>query len=886
MKRSFWRGVPGNWRSLLRVRVRTPEEDVEAELRFHFDERIAELTARGTRPEDARATASAEFGDIDAVRDRLHIIDRRVALRQRRAEWWESAAHDLRIALRRLRLTPTFTIAATLTLAIAIGATASVFSVVDGVVLRAFPLNEPDRLLTILESNEFQHLPRFSVSPMNFVDWQAQNHSFTALAASQSRRATVIGAGDPERVSVLAVTGMFFDVLRIAPAIGRALSTDSSGSSEVVVSNEYWKRALGGARSVLGRTMILDNVAHTIVGVLPPGAPGSFDVWTQLKLERSTLPRRDWHYLSAFGRLKPGVTAEQGTRDLQTIAARLAREYPQTDEGWSVVTLPLQDALVEPVRKTLITLLAAAGCVLLIGIANLANLLLVRFLGRRHELAVRTALGATRTRLFGELLAEAAIIGVGAATVGVGLAFAGVRSLRALAPSTFPRISEIRVDGQVLAFCALTSIAAAFIFAALPAWQLLHGNPEEATRDGERGTIAPRGGRLQAGLVVIQVAVAFVLLAGAGLFVETFVHFQRTEFGFNPEGVLTADVSLPGKRYSTPDLAMAFASGVVDRLAAEPGVGAAAASSSLPGNTGWREVFTIVGDAPADLMRLPNAHPVFVTPDYFRAMGITVKRGRGVLGTDRPGAVKIAVVDEALARRAFPQRDPIGLRIALVGPDADTVRIVGVASTVKQGGLVAEDVPWFYLAMAQAPPSLGAVGEFVVRTTDDPMVHASSLRRAVTGLDQTVPLSNVEPMSARVAQTIDATRFSTFLASLFAAVALVLSLIGIYSVLAYVVAQRRREIAIRLALGADAAIVMRAVLYRALALSGLGIALGSGAAWWLTRATAALFEGVRAHDPRVFAGAAVVFVGVAVVAAAVPAFRTTRVDPLTTLRAG
>lgn len=803
----------------------------------------------------------------------------------RDATWFGmiTCSHDIRIALRRLRLTPTFTIGAMLTLSIAIGATASVFSVVNGVVLKAFPLRDPDRVVTILESNEFHHLPRFSVSPMNFVDWQAQNHSYTALAASQSGNVTVTGAGDPELLYRLAVSSDFFDVLGIAPVLGRALAKDSSGAPEAVISYEYWKRRFGGAASVVGQTIILDNVAHTIVGVLPEGAPGSFELWTHLSLDRATLRPRDWHYLSAFGRLKPGVTAEQGTRDLQTIAARLAREYPQTDEGWSLLTLPLQGALVEKVGSSLITLLAAAGCVLLIGVANLANLLFVRFLGRRHEIAVRTALGATRRRLFFEMLAEAALVGLGAAAIGVGLAFAGVRVLRTLAPATFPRITEIQVDGQVLAFCAISSIAAVLLFGALPAWHLLRGDPGDATRDGERGTIAPRGSRVQAGLVALQVAVAFVLLIGAGLFVETFAHFQRTSLGFNPANVLTADVRLSQERYANPDLAAAFASNVVERLAAEPGVEAAGASTSLPGNSGWRESFTIVGDPPADPMRLPNAHAVFVTPDYFRVMGIGVKRGRGVDKADARGAVKIAVIDELLARRVFPRRDPIGLRMALVGPDADTVQIVGVASTVKQGGLVAEDVPWFYMAVAQAPFA-GAVGQFVARTADDPMAHAAALRRAVKEQDGTVPLTEMQPMTARVAKSIDVTRFSTFLASLFAVIALILSLIGIYSVLAYVVAQRQREIAIRLALGAEVANVVRSVLWRAIALAGAGIAIGSGAAWWLTRAMEGLFEGVSPHDPRVFAGAAVVFAGVAVVAAAVPAIRTTRIDPVAALR--
>ncbi len=775
-----------------------------------------------------------------------------------------------------------FSIAATLTMAIAIGATASVFGLVDGVLLKAFPYREPSRVFAIWESSPQRQFPQFEVAPANYLDWRSQNHSFTMLAAVSYRHYTVTGAQEPERVLGMRVTPSYFPVLGITLAQGRGLAPDSGGSPEVVIGYGYWQRRFGASPTVLGQRLTLNDTVYTVVGVMPRGIPDRTDLWTRLSFTGQQAATRDSHYLSAFGRLAPGVSPEAAAAELRTIAQRLAAAYPAADENWTVVTVPLIDQVVGKVRPALVMLLSAAACVLLIGAANLANLFLVRSLARQRELAVRTALGAARGRIVRELLVEAGVLGLSAGALGVGLAVVGVRVLRTLAPPVLPRVSEIGVDGRVVAFCALTSIAAVLVFGMLPAWLAARARLADVLKEGGRGTGSAQSRAFQDGLVVLQVAVALVLLTGAGLLVESFSRFARMDPGFRPQGVLTAQLTLPAQRYTTPEQQTAFVSAVLERLSAEPGVVAAAAGDALPNTTLNQNVFAIIGDPAPDPTHVPLAYAIGASPEYFHTLGLRVLRGRGLLPTDGVRAPKVAVVDELLARRYFAGRDPIGQRFVLndkpVGPD--TIQIVGVIATVKEGGLAADDYPEIYAPMAQFNEPVFALA---VRASGDPEALTTTLRRVVAGVDPTVPLSEIRTMSAWMARSIDTTRFSTFLASLFAVVALILGMVGIYSVLAYIVSQRQREIAVRITLGATAGTVMRDVLRRALALAGAGIAVGSLAAWLLTRGLAGLFLGVSPHDPLVFAGAAAIFAVVALVAASIPAFRTTRVNPVVAL---
>jgi putative ABC transport system permease protein len=861
----------------------TPRRDVDEELAFHFDERIAALIASGLTESEAIRQTEAEFGDRTSVRRTLLEINERAARRFRRSTWIEQFHQDTRLAFHRLRRTPMFTATAVLTLAVAIGATASVFGVVNAVLLKALPLRSPDRVMVIVQNNPARGLLNFSMSPLDFTDYSAQNRVFAAFAAARPRTSIITGSEEPERVAGYAVTSSYFAALGITPVLGRPLAQDSADAGEVVIGYGLWKRRFGGASTVLGQKIVLDDKPYTIVGVMPAGMPTDMELWTRLTFEGAEQLHRDWHVLGVAGRLKDGVTREDAQRDLELIARRLAHAYPQSDRDWSIATIPLLDQIVGPVKPSLLMLLLAAGCVLLIGVANMANLFLVRCLARERELAVRTALGATRGRLVRELLAEAAILGVAASTMGVGLAAGGIRLLRSLGPSTLPRLDAAEVDGHVLLFGTLAAIVTVLIFGALPAWLSSWHDPADAMKEGGRGTSSRRHHRVQHTLVVLQVAVALVLLTGTGLLVKAFEQFRRSDLGFHPDGVFTASITLPEKQYRTPEREGAFVNAVTERLASLPGVSAVAASSALPGTAGYHWAYMIAGNPASDYDHATIVRPVFVTSGYLRTMGIQLKSGRGILPTDNRGAVKVALIDERFAQRIFPGHNPIGERLVPTnGPDVDTVEVVGVTASVKQGGLVPEDVPWVYLALAQSPIT-GVVDDIVLHAVGDPGAQAAAVRRVIASVDGSVPVYGIKSMSASVAQSVSMTRFSTFLASLFAAIAITLGMIGIYSVLAYIARQRTREVAIRIALGASRSTVVGDVIRHALILTGIGVALGSGGAWWMARVFAGLFAGVDPHDPGVFVGAALLFVIVALIAAAAPAFRSAHVSPVSAL---
>jgi putative ABC transport system permease protein len=781
-------------------------------------------------------------------------------------------------ALRRLRRTPTFTIAATLTLAIAIGATTTVFGLVDGVLLARFPFPEPDHVLHVLENNPTSQLPVLPVSAADYLDWRAQSTAFSAIAALDFGAVTVTGNQEPERLVRDAVTPNYFTVFA-TPMLGRALSADSGGQPEAVISHRYWQRHFGGAPSALGKTLIANDTSYVIVGVLPASMPVQADLWTRLSFNGPSATDRRNRPLDVYGRLAPGVTPEQGLRELKTIAARLAIAYPETNTGWSVVTNSLLEDVFGSVRPALLLMLAAAACVLLIGTANLANLFLVRCLARERETAVRTALGATRADIVRELSVEAGILGLGAGTLGIGIAVAGIPILRDLTPSWVPRLNQVGVDARVVAFCALISIVTVIIVGVTPAWQTSRGNVAGLLKEGGRGTASRQQHAVQDGLVVLQVAVALVLLTGAGLLVESFARAERVPLGMQPDGVLTAQIALPDQRFATTALRAAFATRVVERLAAEPGITSASASSSVPGQGGGFITCDIVG-RPADPLHRPLAMPTWVTPSYLRTLRMTLRRGRFLSATDDDRAVQVAVVDEHFVRRYLAGADPIGSRIAIRG--RDTAEIVGVVAPVKQGLLAETDPPELYFSLAQSRPP-GDFAAVALRTSGDPLREAGVLTQAMMQTDPTVPVFDIETITERLNASIETTRFATFLSSLFAGVAFVLGVLGIYSVLAYVVAQRRRDIAVRIALGASQARVMRHVLRRALGMAGAGIALGSGAAWLLTRVLAGVFFGVNAHDPIIFGGAVGLFGVVAVAAASIPAFRAARVDPVVAL---
>ena len=868
---------PPAWRRYLRFWRPDTDADVDEELRFHLDARADDLIGQGLSRERAAAQALGEFGDMPTVRDRLRAIDRRVIRKRAVRLHWNGLGHDLWYAVRRLWGSPGFTVAATVTLTIAIGATASVFGIVDGVLLKPLPFRDLDRVLVIWEANPSLHLLQFPVSPADYLDWRAQNRSFVALAAmGYGGRFTVSGAGEPENLGGAEVTPNYFSVLGVTPVVGRFLSADSGGPTEIVISYRYWQRRFGGTRSALGQTLTLDDRPGTIVGVMPAGLPGDIDMWRRLNLSGAA-DTRSGRFLQIYGRLKVSVTPDDARRDLEFITTRLAQEYPDADEGWRALPVSLSDSLVGDVRLALIMVLSAAGCVLLIGAANLANLFLVRCLARERELTIRSALGATRGRLVRELVAEAIALGVVGSATGVGFAVGGVHILRALAPSTFPRLDQTGIDWRVVTFCGVTLIATVLIFGLLPAWHASRNAPAGSLKEGLRGTGSAQHHRVQDTLVVIQVGVALVLLTGAGLLMESFERLVHTDSGFRPSGIITAQIALPVTRYSTPEERDLFTRALLNRLGSQPDVHSASVSSAVPTLTSAVLSFTIIGDPNPDPAHTPTVDLVCASPGYLQTLGIKLLRGRWVLATDVRTAQKVAVIDDVLARQFFAGRDPIGQGLDF----GDTIRVVGVVSTVKQRGLAASHPPQLYAPQSQCPG--GAYAYVAVRTTGTPETYVRGLRRVIADVDPTIPVFDIETMSDRMAQSLGTTRFATFLASLFAVVALVLGVVGIYSILSYVVAQRQREIGVRLALGASRSQVMGGVLRHAAWLTSVGIVSGSLVAWILTRALASLFLGISPHDPMIFGAAAATFGIVALLAASVPAFRTTQVDPVIAL---
>ena len=884
--------LPSGIRRLFRL---PPSEErrrreVEEEVRFHLEMRAAALRARGMSAADAEAEAQRKFGDVEDLR--AHSARRGQSWWARAGEWVGDWWRIIAFAGRRLRSSPAFTIGVTLTLAIAIGGTASVFAVVNGVLLKAFPYHEPERVLTLWESHPDPDQRKMRFSPLDFVDFRAQAHAFSAFAGEASGgQATVTGKGEPERVFAAAITPNYLSALGLTLAAGRSFASDTTVQDEIIISYGFWQRHYGGVPSAVGQKLTVDGSPFVIVGIMPAGLPQHVDIWVRLSLPPEALIHRDYHSLYAYGRLAPGATPEAARREVETIAHRLAGAYPKTNANWSAFTIPLVDQLVGQVRPALMMVLAAAGCVLLIGASNLANLFLVRLFSREREIAVRTALGATRGRLVRELLAEAGILGVVAGAIGVGGAIVGTGVLRSLAPSTLPRLDQVGVDARVVAFCAASSIATVLIFGVLPAWYTSRGSLADALKAGGRASGSAEHRRMQSSLVILQVVVALVLLTGAGLLVESFERFRLTDAGFRAEGVLTARITLPDERYKTPELATAYATNAVARLEALPGVTSAAITSLLPNGGGvasmLRFPFQIIGDPVPDPTEQPDTRPAYVTPDFLRTMGIALKRGRALEASDDRRGRNVVVVDERFVREYFGIRDPIGRQLMIIGPDSSMVEIVGVVSQVKQGGLVADDIPWIYFPLAQAPTTFdfGEGMTVVVRTAGEPVAQTSNVRRVIQGIDASVPFYDVRTMEQRVAESVGTPRFSTFLASLFAVVALVLGAIGIYSVMMYAVSQRQREIGVRLALGASRGHVMRDVLRRALTLAGIGILIGSGVAWGLTRVLASLLVGVSPHDPIIFVGAAGAFAVVALAAASVPAWRTTRVNPVEALAA-
>ncbi len=805
---------------------------------------------------------------------------------------------DLRYAIRALRRSPAFTAVALATLALGIGANTAIFSVVNAVLLQPLPFPDSDRLVAFYQTLPAKGVTTAGVSFPNYSDFASRSRSFEQLGAIRMHDYTLTGQGEPALVVGGTVTGNVFAMLRTRPLLGRGLAA-SDGAPDAapvaVLSERLWRERFGGDPAAVGRTVRLDERVFTVVGVMPgsfhspPDRPPA-ELWAALVQDPvfgDLRQKRGGHYLTVVGRLRPNVTIGAAEAELATIARGLSQQYPKDNESWGVRLLPLAESLIAGVRTALWVLLGAVSLVFLIACVNVANLMLVRSSARSRELAVRTALGAGRGRLARQLLTEALVLGLTGGALGVALAVAGMKALRAWLPADLPRVSEVGIDGRVLVFSLLASLAASVVFGVGPAFAAGRANLSAALREGSAGAgESGKRRRLRSLLIAGETAFSFVLLVGAALLIRSFLRLQEVPLGFRPDGVLTAGMSLPRAQYAKPEQWRGFYGSLVERLRSEPGVESAAAALPLPlAGAGLNFAFSIEGRAnEGEGANDKTANYTAATPDYFRVMGVPLAAGRTFDDRDAPGAPQICVVSSAFARRYFPGEEPIGKRLVFGFQTPVAREIVGVVGDVKRDGLAMPSQPEMYVPFAQEP---WWAAYAVVRTASggDPARLSSALRADVRALDPTLPIENVAPMRSFIDDSVAQPRFRTTLLGLFGASALLLAVLGIYGVISYSVGRRTREVGIRLALGAAPADVLRMVLFEGLALVGVGLALGLAGAFLATRALSSLLFEVSRLDAGSWIGVAALLLLAGLAASWLPARRATRVDPVSALRA-
>jgi putative ABC transport system permease protein len=799
----------------------------------------------------------------------------------------ETLLQDIRYGVRMLIKNPGFSVVAVIALALGIGANAAIFSVVNAVLLRPLPYDDPDRLMVIRET-KLPQFPEFSVAPGNFLDWQKQNTVFERLVAMNSPGFNLIGAGEPELLQGMRVTDGFFAMLGARPQIGRDFTPeeDQPGHNNVVIlSYGLWQRRFGGDPGILDQAITLSGQSYTVVGVMPQAfrfGGRAIELWTPMAFTPQQAQQHGGHYLQAMGRLKPGVSLEQARSEMSAIAGRLAEQYPDEDTGWDVKVVPALEFAVRSIKLALWVLLGAVAFVLLIACANVANLLLARAASRQKEIAIRTALGAGRWRVVRQLLTESVLLALAGGAVGLLLAVWGMDLLLSLAPGNLPRMKDVSLDGPVLIFTAGVTLLTGLVFGLVPALQASKPNLNETLKDAGRGST--EGGRRQvirSVMVVTEVAVALVLLVGAGLMIKSFMRLQKVDPGFNPDNALTAVMSLPQKKYKDSDQGAAFYKQLVEKVSALPGVEAAGASCALPFDSDFVLGFDIQGRPPYSPGDEPNTNYYSVTPDYFKAMGIPLLRGRLFTEHDTKGANRVAVINETMVKRFFPDEDPIGKRIHVTNGPVVYREIVGVVGDVKQYGLDQEATAQTYEPFAQQPFSFATL---VVRTAGDPSSLSSAIRSEVLSIDKEQPVASTKPLSQLVSESISQQRFSMLLLGVFAAVALMLAVVGIYGVMSYSVTQRTHEIGIRMALGASQRDVIRLIVGHGMLLTLIGVAIGLAASFVLTRVMSALLFGVSVTDLTTFAIFSAALTAVALAACAVPARRALKVDPMVALR--
>ncbi|HEX8775369.1 MAG TPA: ABC transporter permease [Pyrinomonadaceae bacterium] len=800
---------------------------------------------------------------------------------------------DLRYGLRILLKQRGFTTVAIIALALGVGATSAVFSIVNAVLLHPLSIDEPERVVMLWENNTARNHTEVEVSYPNYISWRERNHVFEEVAALPSVNfdMTLTGNGEPQQVEASTVSANFFKLLGTRAALGRTFAPEdekAGAPAVVLISDGLWKRRYGADASVLGQQLTVEGESATIIGVMPADFdfPKGVELWTPLTPSPGGwTEQRGFRVLRAMGRLKPGVSLEQAQSEMDAISRQLAEEFPKENKGYGVTSVPLIKSIFGNARPALFILFGAVFLVLLIACVNVANLLLARAASRQKEIALRLALGASRVRLIRQLLTESVILALAGGTLGLLLASFGVEYLVRLAPQDIPRIMSAGVNVKVVMFAFAVSFLTAIIFGLAPALSVSKPDLNEALKEGGgKSQGGARSKRLRSFLVVSEVALAVILMVGAGLLVRSFNNLQRIDPGFNAENIFTARVALVQSKYPEGTQQKAFFEQLLERVKTLPGVESAAVVLMRPlsGTVGWDPPFAVEGQTPEEQTANPYSNYEAISPDYFRTMGIPLIRGRDFNDQDRGDAVSVVIINEMMARRYWPGEDPIGKRLKFgkATSTAPWLTVVGVVKDVRyrEWDAVRPDIYVPYLQNSEYRT------DFVIRTSTSPLSLSESFRREVYALDKDQAVAAVTTMEELLSSALARPRFNTLLLSIFAALALSLSAVGVYGVMAYTVTQQTHEIGIRMALGAQVRDVLKMVLRQGLKLIGIGLLIGVAGAFALTRLMTSLLYGVSSTDPLTYIGVAGLLAAVAIAACYIPARRATRVDPMIALR--
>jgi putative ABC transport system permease protein len=805
----------------------------------------------------------------------------------------ESIFTDIRFGFRSLLKRPGATAIALVTLALGIGVNTAIFSAVDSILLRPLPLQDPERLVSVWEHTPALGIQQNQAAPANFFDLRNQNSVFEALGAYGPLDINLTGAGEPERLDGQLVSANVFAILGVAPALGRTFlpNEDQVGQEHVVVlSDALWQRRFNRDPSIINRNLTLNGESFTVVGIMPRGfffPARETEAWVPWAMEPDQASGRGDHYLALVARLKAGVTIERANADLAAIGQRLSIEYPRTNEGLGFIAHSLHRDYVGDLRLPMLILFGAVGLVLLIACANVANLLLAQATTRRREIAIRIALGARRWTIVRQLLVESLLLACGGALIGVLGALWGVQALAKLLPESLSKLQGVAIDTRVLLFTLGVSVLTAIVFGGLPALLASRTTPGATLSDVARDVAGGNSGRhVRRVLVVSEVALAVVLLVSAGLLIRSFQLLRKVEPGFNPENALTMRMVLPFPKYAKQETRRAFYDEVLRQVEETPGVEAAGMITFLPLSfSGMNFSFSVEGHSGPSDLNLPFALWRVVSPDYFRAMGIPLLRGRYFELHDSPESTPVVLINRRFAEQYWPAEDAIGKRLKVGPADSQNawLTVVGVVGDVRQTGLYEQKLE-FYVPYMQERRSFMAPRDLVVRTKAEPGVIAAAVRKAVWAVDKDQPVSNVRTLDEVFSAAISQERFQALMLGLFAALALVLACVGLYGVISYSVVQRTHEIGVRMALGARPVDVLRLVIRQGMLLTFAGLVLGVVAGTFVTRVLTDMLFGVTPRDPLTFVGVPVLLLGVAFLACYIPARRATRIDPLIALR--